>query len=455
MEIKNTRPKRGRFNIGILIFGIIFIYIAVTVFFYLTKHHVIPYEVRTGSILQESTYEGIAVREETVVNFESSGYVHYYLPSGSKAAVGTDVYIISGRKINFPEFTTLEQRLSQEIQTEITHTTQTFIEGFDAMQFESSYLFQESITSILQRTTRTTLAIQIKEMLENGTLTDVSVYPAADDGIIAYSIDGFEGKSVSDITLADFDKRNYSPIESENEANISVGNPAYKLITSENWSIIIHLEDEMAETLAERTSVQINIKKDNRTMEVPIEIIEKDGESYGILSFTHSAVRYITERFLEIDIIVNNNEGLRIPKSAVTQKEVFVIPEEYLTLGEGGSGNGLLFYSAAEASGGAVKNKNITVYVREEGLVYFTSDEFQIGDSILKNDSSETYILREIVSLEGVYNINRGYAIFRRIQKLAESDNYYLIVPDTSYGISNYDYIALEGNLLIEDTIVF
>ena len=42
--------KRWNFNIGILIFGVIFIYLVVTILMYLTGNHVSIYEVREGPI---------------------------------------------------------------------------------------------------------------------------------------------------------------------------------------------------------------------------------------------------------------------------------------------------------------------------------------------------------------------------------------------------------------------
>ena len=42
--------KKKHLNIGIVIFGVIFIYLLVTVLMYLTAKHISVYEVREGSI---------------------------------------------------------------------------------------------------------------------------------------------------------------------------------------------------------------------------------------------------------------------------------------------------------------------------------------------------------------------------------------------------------------------
>lgn len=60
--------KKKHLNIGIVIFGVIFIYLLVTVLMYLTAKHISVYEVREGSIVKDTSYTGLAIRNETVVH---------------------------------------------------------------------------------------------------------------------------------------------------------------------------------------------------------------------------------------------------------------------------------------------------------------------------------------------------------------------------------------------------
>ena len=78
--------KEGAWNIGLILFGVVFIYLAVTVLTYLTKDRVAVYEVREGSILKDNAFSGIVIRQETVVRTDSDGYVNYFTESGEKAA---------------------------------------------------------------------------------------------------------------------------------------------------------------------------------------------------------------------------------------------------------------------------------------------------------------------------------------------------------------------------------
>ena len=56
--------------------------------------------------------------------------------------------------------------------------------------------------------------------------------------------------------------------------------------------------------------------------------------------------------------------------------------------------------------------------------------------------------------LKGVYNINRGYAVFRQIEPLFSNDNYTIIKSQTTYGITQYDHIALDGDAVEEGQLI-
>ena len=72
-----TYRKKKYINIGLIIFGIIFLYLIITIVLYLTAPRITPYEVREGSILKDNAYTGIAIRNEVVVNSDYGGYINY------------------------------------------------------------------------------------------------------------------------------------------------------------------------------------------------------------------------------------------------------------------------------------------------------------------------------------------------------------------------------------------
>ena len=74
---------------------------------------------------------------------------------------------------------------------------------------------------------------------------------------------------------------------------------------------------------------------------------------------------------------------------------------------------------------------------------------------VIQSDSSSTYTIGDDVgSLTGVYNINKGYAVFKQISILSQNDNYSIVDPKTDYGIALYDHIALDGSKVKENQLV-
>ena len=65
-----------------------------------------------------------------------------------------------------------------------------------------------------------------------------------------------------------------------------------------------------------------------------------------------------------------------------------------------------------------------------------------------------TYTVEERASLEGVYCINKGYAVFRKIEMLDQNEEYCIIKNGTAYGLSQYDYIVRDGRDVKEEQIV-
>ena len=71
-----ANKRSSNINIGIIVFAIIFIQILVSVVSYFNTKHIIPYEVKKGSLSSNNIYQGIALRDETICTGTDSGYVN-------------------------------------------------------------------------------------------------------------------------------------------------------------------------------------------------------------------------------------------------------------------------------------------------------------------------------------------------------------------------------------------
>ena len=70
-------------------------------------------------------------------------------------------------------------------------------------------------------------------------------------------------------------------------------------------------------------------------------------------------------------------------------------------------------------------------------------------------DSAPRYRIGAKDSLSGVYNVNKGYTIFRKIEVIESNSEHYIIKTGTSYGVSLYDHIILDRKTVKEGQVIY
>ena len=455
ISIKKYKNKR-EMNLGIFLFAIVFLYLVITIISYFTSDTVSAYEVREGSIVRDNSYTGLVIRNETVVNAEEDGYVNFYQSENSKVKKGTRIYVLTPEELNTSDVSAGSSQtvINDETQSGIVLQVQNFNENYSNTDFSSVYLLKDEITASLQNELSQTRTEHLDAAVAESGQTAVTS-SAARDGIVAYTIDGLEELTKDSFTEADFDRTDYESATVSDQMRISTGEPVYKLITDEDWSVIVRLEDDTARELMEKetTTLKVRIDKDSETLNAAFSVIERDGNYYGCLDFDNSMIRYAEDRYLNIELILEDETGLKIPKTAVVQEEFFVIPREYLTTGVNCSASGVL---KMDENGNAVfQEVDIYNISEEEDEVYLSKEDVSAGDVLIRPESSDTYTVGDTKTLEGVYNINRGYAVFRKVTVLCENDDYCIVQEGEDYGLYNYDHIVQNGASVEPDEVVY
>ena len=399
---------------------------------------------------------GLVIRNETVVNAEEDGYVNFYQSENSKVKKGTRIYVLTPEELNTSDVSAGSSQtvINDETQSGIVLQVQNFNENYSNTDFSSVYLLKDEITASLQNELSQTRTEHLDAAVAESGQTAVTS-SAARDGIVAYTIDGLEELTKDSFTEADFDRTDYESATVSDQMKISTGEPVYKLITDEDWSVIVRLEDDTARELMEKetTTLKVRIDKDSETLNAAFSVIERDGNYYGCLDFDNSMIRYAEDRYLNIELILEDETGLKIPKTAVVQEEFFVIPREYLTTGGNSSASGVL---KMDENGNAVfQEVDIYNISEEEDEVYLSKEDVSAGDVLIRPESSDTYTVGDTKTLEGVYNINRGYAVFRKVTVLCENDDYCIVQEGEDYGLYNYDHIVQNGASVEPDEVVY
>lgn len=445
-------------NVGVVIFLIIIIYMAFNLFSYLTSNPVAEYEVGQGTIATNHVYRGLIIRDETVVYAGQSGYINYYIKNGQKVSVRDVVYSIDTQGDLSKKITTAAKdgtSLTSQSLSEISDKIDVFHNSYDPNNYSSVYTLKDDLDSQLTKTLSVNALNELSDAVDSAEANNTFYKKKSErPGIVVYYTDGYENITTDNFTPENFTSTTYKKVSLENNTHVSAQDVAYKRINSENWNIILPVSDDVAKQLKENEYVKIRFCKDDFTITVPFTLTKKSGNYYMDLSLCTAMVRYVNDRFADIELVLSEETGLKIPNSSITSKEFYTIPKKYFTQGGDSSSPGLLVKSKDDKDS-SVTLVQPTIYY-ETKKVYYVDDEYvSAGDIIVQNDSSSTYTVGDDVgSLMGVYNINKGYAVFKQINILSQNDNYAIVDPKTDYGIALYDHIALDGSKVKENQLV-
>ena len=469
--------KVAGLNIGTIMFGILFIYMSFSAILYFTTTHIESYQVTSGPLSRNETYTGLAIREETVCTAPSSGYITYYAREGSKINASGAVYGLSSTKKS-----TSTASLTTEELLKIRNDMMSFSKGFNSSKFNNTYSFKYELKgNILQYAeseNSSSAPLTSDEYDESddsseGDITNSNVYAGNEsicqsqsDGIILYSTDNYEGKTIDTVTAEDFDQNSYHETDLKTSDSVQSGDDVYTIITDERWSLLIPLSDKQAEKLKDRSTIRVKFLKDDMTQNGDFSIITIDGGKYGQIDFNKGLIRYASDRFLDIELVTNTVVGLKIPLSSIVTKDFYVVPSRMATTQNNETG---FMLASGNKDSGTFKSVSIYASVEDASvsklatdgsedqpmIYYIDKSSFKEGDALIDPDTGEKYIIGETDTLEGVYCINKGYAVFRRIEILDQNEEYAIVSKNTSYCLARYDHIVRNADKVKEEDILY
>lgn len=456
VNIKQGRPFR--INIGIVIFLVILVYTIICVVMYFTQKHIEGHQVKMGALSSNNIYKGIALRDEEIVTASKAGYVNYYAREGERVGVGNLVYTLdeSGRLADYisteTDSNTLTTRDLSELRTEILG----FRNSFDPKYFSSVYDFKYNVKGTVLKLANANILENVDKINSSGLSELISFCNAPSTGILIYSVDGYEGLTLEDFRSDLFDTKNYEKTQLIGNELVEAGQPVYKISTNEDWSIVIQTDQEKADELLKAEFVKVKFLKNQDTSWGEVSTYTNvEGEIFVKLTFTNSMVTFCTDRFIDIELILEEETGLKIPNSAIVEKEFFIVPKEYVTQGGNNYGYGVMRETYGEDGIATTEFVETTIYGETEKEYYLDDMVLRIGDYIVKPETSEKEALSKRGSLTGVYNINKGYADFKQINILYKNDEYSIVKSNTQYGLNVYDYIVLDATAVEDDEFIY
>lgn len=443
-----------------MVFAVILVYVVICVIMYFRTDHIVRYSVQEGSLTSNSIYKGIALRTEQVVTGQDAGYVNYFAREGERTAVGDLVYTVdeTGRLSDYINAgSNGENSLSDSDLAELRTDITAFMHGFDQRYFDEVYNFRHNMES-------TAIKLANYNILENAdALNDASgtviinYRYAANSGIVLYSTDGYENLKLEDMTAELFDEETYERNYLVNNGLVAAGDPVYKLSTDEDWSVVIQVEKELADRLVnEEKYVEVRFLKNQYTAWGQAAAYTNEaGDTFVSLTFTNSMITFCTDRFLDIELLLDEETGLKIPNSAIVQKEFFIVPKAYVTKGGSNGNDGVLLETYNEEGEATTQFVETEIYEETETEYYLDDSTLRSGNYIVMPETGEKFAVSRTGTLQGVYNINKGYADFKQISILYDNDEYSVVKSNTNYGLNVYDYIVLNADMVKDNEFIY
>lgn len=460
--VKYRRPIR--LNVGSVIFLFIFIYLVIIVISYFSSNRSSIYEVVQKRIADNNACTGIILRDEKVSTSNRAGYVSFYVKDGDRVAKKSTIYSLdeSGKIYDSLVASQADHKLASDDVTRVRNYLKAFQKNFDYSDYSTVSDLRCNIDKAILDFSHLALSDAIKELVKNNNGTSTfQLIPTKTSGIFYSTIDGFETLKEEEITTDTFE----NDVENKTipyDTAIEKGTPVYKIITSESWAIVLNLEKEQYKKLVEKeeksngtAQVSIRFVKDGQETTVPFRTFTRGDGYFATLTLHKYMSSYLTDRFIEIELLLNSAEGLKVPKSALLEKEFYEVPLAYFTTAGENNAQGLVkkVYNKNGDVDYEFAETNIISKVDDE-YAYIEKSSFDSGDIIQNTKTQEEYTIGKTGSLTGVYNVNKGYCLFKKVEILYQNDEYCIVSDETYNGLSNYDHILLDSSKASDNEII-
>ena len=439
-----------------------------------TREHISIYEVTEKKIADDNTVRGIILREEKLVKSTQSGYINYFVGEGSKVGAKTSVYSIDESGQIFDQLAAAQKediKLTSQNTADIRSEISAYRSVYDLSHFEETYNFKYNIENTVSELANTRLLDNVTQILkEQGSVNAFSFVKAKESGIISYTSDGMENLDMNGITKESFADTTDKLTQLRKTESVEAGTPVYKLVTSENWSVVAPLSKEQFKNIQKDGQVSVYLKKIHAKVSPQITTFTMDGNYYAKIDMNRYMIQYLNNRYLDLEIEMNDDEGLKIPLSSIITKQYYKIPKDYVSQDQkGNSGVIVVSYDKSGTPSYQLQASDIIYDTlsdnestaegeekKQTQYCYVDAAQFEPGTSItLDNLGSDIIQLQDIVELEGVYCCNKGYCEFRRVEQTYKNAEYCIVKKNTPSGLSAYDHIILNPKLIGENDIIY
>lgn len=168
----------------------------------------------------------------------------------------------------------------------------------------------------------------MKKSLSKSIGTNKVPYYSGKSGIITYKVDGLEDiykyEDVLSLTSSSTVRKEYTEKDSSKNPNVVKGDKLFKIITNFDYYIAVTLNNEYAKLFEENKYVKVRVISNGIESEIwgYIKKINYGSEaSVLILYFDDYFYKIYDKRYIDLQLITDIHEGLKIDSKAICEKD--------------------------------------------------------------------------------------------------------------------------------------
>ena len=454
--------RAARINSAFIIFGIILVYVVASIIKSVSKEPITTYKVGSSNINNNINCRAIALRKENEVVTAKSGYLIYFVRDGDKVKKNSPVCTVdeTGNVINSikaaGESDEGNALFTRADYINIRNAIDNYKSQYSDEKFYNVYNFRSEIESKVMDLSSQVMMQQIQAGGAAVSSTVQSI-KAGESGVVSYYTDGYEKKTPETLAVEDFNESNYKKTSLKTGDILDAGSTAYKMTADENWHIVCQITNEQAKTLQEESKIRFTVNNSPNEIRASFSLIPRGDVTFLAIPLNKYMIDYIGERFLNVEIILNKFEGLKVPNTAILEKEVYKIPKGYIHEDEESNVKTIdvMRYDEKSTSTDAKqKTIELIVYKTDEDYYYVDKDAFNDTDMVFYTETRNKPVLSlERDKLDGVYLANAGIADFTEIEIVKSQDEFTIINDDGN--LKEFDNIVLDATQVYENQTLY
>ena len=458
-----------------VVFALILIYLLVHGILLLTRERIQAYDI--GTPVKDNisgSYTGIILREEHAVNAEEDGYVSCFSVAGDRLSTGATVCTLDEDGMLEEALRNMyfgEKMLSESSKIRIRDTVRDSMYKYSRMDFSSA----AEIGTSIRATVLNGLIHDADSVTTAALRSSCTPVATAESGFVLFTLDGYEHAVPASMTRTDFTESPFVPKTVSTGMYVNAGDFLYKIVPDNRFQLVFPMTDEENVRFSGRKQLTVRFQDGVEISGSFSSERGADGTMMGILSFQKYGANHLNERRVSFFILDTAVQGYKIPESAIITKNFYTVDKSFITEGGSRGSRGVLIEEK-----GKVVFHEVTVYMSDtdedasndfiigEDVAYISGDSLSPGTVLVRADTEdssggtgsamqERTTLGVQTVLEGVYQINSGYCVFKPVARLSASleTSYVIISSKVRNGLSDYDRIVMNAEEASEYELIY